>query len=440
MIIEDLRRNVEHEKRIILDMGLIQAQLPMSDEHDRRLFSNSLISFKEQLNILNDAIPQILEGKVSGKEVEKEVEKVEKRGLRREDKKVFRKERKVEKNKNEKVVRMSYISPSAKEKRAITINKEDKKKFIQQLSLSEAGLSRLKKKGKAEERIIIKKPSKVARVSNLVFSKVSERIAPKFSSVKDDLKKSNSRFSIHTYVSIALFVSSFVFLFSLLVFGVLSFVSVAFLAWIWVPFFLLMMSLVSFYLYPSLEKGAVNKGITNELPFATIHMAAIAGANIEPTKIFKIIATSSEYPHFGKEIRKMLTQIDIYGYDLVNALKHASKQTSNKKLAELFTGLATNIVSGGSLESYLSKKSENLLMDYKLERQKYTSLAETFMDVYIAILITAPLVLMILMIVMNVTGFGIGISIPMLLILAVGGIVLVNVLFLIFLQFKQPKT
>ncbi|MDH3324950.1 MAG: type II secretion system F family protein, partial [Candidatus Peregrinibacteria bacterium] len=207
-----------------------------------------------------------------------------------------------------------------------------------------------------------------------------------------------------------------------------------------IPFGLAGLAMAAFYLYPSSEANSVQKKISQELPFATIHMAAIAGSNIEPTKIFKIITKSSEYPNIGKEIRKIITQIDIYGYDLVTSLKNVAARTSNKKLSELFSGIATNINTGGALKNYLEKKSEDFLIDYKLERQKYKDLAGTFMDVYISILIAAPLILMMMFIVMNVAGLGMGgLSITTLLILSVVGVVIINIIFIIVLNIKQPK-
>jgi hypothetical protein len=79
-------------------------------------------------------------------------------------------------------------------------------------------------------------------------------------------------------------------------------------------------------------------------------------------------------------------------------------------------------------------------MDYKLERNKYADLAGTFMDVYISILIAAPLVLMMMFIVMNVAGLGMGgLSITTLLVLSIIGIVVVNIIFIVVLNMKQPK-
>ena len=167
-------------------------------------------------------------------------------------------------------------------------------------------------------------------------------------------------------------------------------------------------------------------------------MSSIAGSGVEPSRIFRILALSTEYPAVSKEMKKIVNYVNLYGYDLVNALRNVAKTTSNEKLSELFNSIATNIIGGGSLRDYLDKKSEDMLLDYKLDRKKYSSIAETSMDIYIGILVAAPLIFMVMLIVMNVTGIGLGISIQLLSYLIIAGIALINIGFLIFLQLRQP--
>jgi flagellar protein FlaJ len=221
---------------------------------------------------------------------------------------------------------------------------------------------------------------------------------------------------------------------------VLAISGVSVLSYFWVPLLLLLVLPTGFYLMPTLSKSAVDKEITNELPFAVIYMSAIAGSNIEPTKIFKVISQSSEYKNIGIEMKKIISQVEVYGYDLVTALKNVAKVTINLRFSELLNGMATNISSGSSLKNYLDKKAENLLMDYKLERNRYNEVAATFMDVYISVLITAPLILVMLVVIMDLTSLKLGnLSTESLLIISISLVALVNVFFLIFLQIKQPK-
>ncbi len=413
-MIENLKNNIEQAKKIMEQINSIAIQMQNSELEERQFFQSTIKSLLNQLNILNNAVPLLL----------KEISVIKKLD-----------EQQVKKSVD--IAQISYTSPFSKTTGYVAIDKKDKDRFIGELQMSESRLTELKKveiKKQGTE-----KPSQLARISNKWFSNISEKLVPRFSDLNEDLKKANIRFMLSTYISISLFLSLLVFALSLVVFVILGFLFSLFI-WIWVPFALGVVSLVICLVYPSLQKGSVEKQVAYELPFATIHMAAIAGSNIEPVKIFKIIAMSTEYPNVGLEIKKMLTQIEIYGYDLVTALKNSAKRTPNSRLGELFSGLATNIVSGGDLKSYLEKKAENFLLDYKLERQRYSALAETFMDIYISILIAAPLVLMMMFIIMNVTGLGVGISLDSILILAVIGVALVNVLFLVVLHFKQPRT
>jgi Flp pilus assembly protein TadB len=409
-MIEEMRKNIEHEKQIVKSLGPIIEEIKINNSD---FYKSSVRSLVNQLKILNNTIPALL----------KEVSPVKPL---------------AEEKASPEIVKISYVSPATKEKKYISVRKEDKGNFIKELQVSEGGISNIKKmKDKQTTNL---KPSELAKVASLFFSKVSERIAPRFAGLSGDIKKANIRFLTSTYISISLFISSLVFLMSLIVILIMTAFNFKLIFLLWIPFFALFVSLSAFYLYPATERKGVEKRISQELPFATIHMSAIAGSNVEPTKIFKIIASSSEYPSIGMEIRKLINQTDLYGYDLVTALKNTAMQTSSPKLSEMFNGLATNISTGGSLKNYLEKKAENYLADYRLERERYNDLAGTFMDIYISILITAPLILMMMLVVMNVSGLNIGLSLDTLLILAIAGIVIVNIIFIVALEVKQPKT
>ena len=75
----------------------------------------------------------------------------------------------------------------------------------------------------------------------------------------------------------------------------------------WVMILFPLATLTFMYFYPSLEKRNAESKIDQELPFATINMAAISGSLIDPTKIFSIIISTKEYPALEKEFRKKTT-------------------------------------------------------------------------------------------------------------------------------------
>ncbi len=415
---EDLKKNIEQEKEIISDVQSVLSGMK-SNPTIRPFYLSSLSSLMQQLKLLNKVVPELLKENSPLKKFTKEPRKKER-----------------------KIIRITYIPPSNKEKKFITLNKKDKKEFLEKLKISEENLKRIRKEGsshnlKVESALRLRS---YIKFSNRFFRRISEKIAPNFTGISQDLKKGNIKFLLYSYISIALMSITLSFILGIIIFAVLLMMNFSNWVFIWIPFGLLGITIIGFYLYPASEASSAQKKITQEIPFATIHMAAIAGSDIEPTKIFRIISTSKEYPTIGKEVNKIITQTDVYGYDLVTSLKNVAGKTSNKKLSELFSGLATNISTGGELKTYLESKADNFLLDYRLERQKYSELAGTFMDIYISILITAPLVLMMMFIVMNVAGLGLGgIAMRSLLILSVMAIVIVNILFMIVLNIKQPK-
>ena len=416
---EDLKSNVEQEKKIVAEMRTISVNL-QNDPGNGEFYNESLRALADQLRLLNNVVPGLLKEWTS---------------IVSEDVGVV-----ATGDKKQEAVKMSYVAPESKEKKLVTINKGDKKDFLKKLKLNDDALKKIKKIKNKADGVVVQKPNAYVSFSNKIFRGISDGLAHQFDELNKDLKRANIRFLLSSYLSMAMMSMLIAFLVGGSIFGFMLYLNPNNWIYFVVPLGLVGLVMAAFYLYPSTEAGAVEKEISYELPFATIHMAAIAGSNISPSKIFKILVLSGEYKNVGAEVRKVLAQVDLYGYDLVTSLKNVATRTSNKKLAELFSGLATNISSGGALKNYLDKKSENFLVDYRLEREKYSALAGTFMDVYISILIAAPLVLMMMFIVMNVAGLGMGgLGITSLMFLAIGGIIVTNIIFIVVLNMKQPK-
>ena len=140
-----------------------------------------------------------------------------------------------------------------------------------------------------------------------------------------------------------------------------------------------------------------------------------------------------------KEFTKLINEVNIYGYDLVTALRYMAFNSPSRKLAELYNGLATTITSGGDLPNFFDKRAQTLLFEHRLETEKHSKAAETFMDIYISVVIAAPMILMLLLMMMRLSGLGISLSTGMITLVMVLGVSLMNVLFLSFLHLKQPE-
>ncbi|OYT36078.1 hypothetical protein B6U91_01910 [Candidatus Pacearchaeota archaeon ex4484_71] len=314
-----------------------------------------------------------------------------------------------------------------------------------------------KKKIEKIEKTKSNQTSAYSETASRFFSKVSKKLLTQdsFKELEKNLIKANLDYSPTGYISVILFttlisiiVGGFLFLFFLFfnieatvpfVTRVTETLNVRLLKVFWLLFLVPIGTFLIMYIYPSLEKKAAEFKIDAELPFATIHMAAISGSMINPIKIFEILILTKEYKALNKEFTKLLNEINIYGSDFVNALKNTAKNTSSKKLSELLNGLATTINSGGNLPDFFGKRSETLLFDYRIQREKSAKAAETFMDIYISIVIAAPMILMLLLMMMKISGLGLSASVSMITVMMILGVTVINIIFLTFLHLKKQS-
>jgi len=323
--------------------------------------------------------------------------------------------------------------------------------------IEELSVKRLKKKEEKVKVVKERKASAYMKISSNWFYGLSDSLIKKgvFEKLKRDLIRSNMEIVPTSYIS-AIFFSTFIaaivglFIFSFFLFFSLKttipFISFAqegilprLLKFFWIVLLLPAITFMGGYLYPSAERKSIERRIDHELPFATIHMSAISSSMIEPSKLFGIIISTGEYPRMEKELNKLQNEINIYGYDLVTALRNRAYNSPSKKLSELFNGLATTITSGGNLPVFFDKRAQSLLFDYRLDMEKQSKAAETFMDIYISVVIASPMVLMLLLMMMRVSGLGLALSPGMITFVIVAVVSAINFLFLGFLQVKQSN-
>ena len=409
MSLELLGNNIEKEKQIMQEISSLYDKMQENiSPSEMKFIEKSITILLAQIKIINNALPDIINNINFYRKLNKKEEKVE--GL----------------------VKVQYNEDN--EPRVLAVKKKDQDSFLRNLTnyaFSKDKLNESKEKSTA-----------YAEFSNKFFKNYSNNLVSKgyFDFIKEDMKKISSTYLLPTFISMVL-MSSFIGLIAGLLIGVILIllgVGIALALAIIIAAPLIVFG--AFCLYPSSTRKGIEKNINQELPFLTIYMAAIATSGIEPSKIFSILASSQDYPFSRKEMKKLINYINFYGYDLVSALRAVAKTCPSERLAQLFDGLSTTITSGGELTSFLSKHSDTLLFDYRLEREKYTHVAETFMDIYISVIIAAPMMLLMLFILMSITGFNSGFLSPSLLsALTILIISVLNVGFLLFLNMKQPK-
>ncbi len=341
------------------------------------------------------------------------------------------------------------------EKKSFGIDRNQKRKFLEETNTSSDVLKRIRK-GKKEvikEEIAytIYKTTKYGGMSNFFVENLTFLFTKKYPKEFNDLslliQLADIKILSKTYASMMIF-SSFLayigFFFFYLAYTLItgSNVIVGLIKSIPLGFLALITTGALFYFYPYVLIGNRKKAIKDDLPFVIIHMAAIAGSGAPPFSIFNLILNSGEYKGLEGEIKKIVNYVNLFGYDMSTALKAVSLTTPSPEFKELLVGLIAATESGGDLKSYLKGKANDSLNTYKLERKRYVESLATYSDIYTAVLIAAPLLFMTTLAIINVIGGNIG-GISVKTISTLGTYIalpIMNIIFLVFLSVIQPKT
>ena len=320
------------------------------------------------------------------------------------------------------------------------INYQDLEDFVKLYNKKQKG----KVKEIKKEDYTIYKPSDLGQITNKYMKKYADFLVIKYPKFFDrmfkDFQKVEMEMLSRTYISMMLFFT----LLSLpgisLFFLALDFAfHLGLLKIFMISIIGMLLTFLSFYFYPSSLTGGKRKKIKLELPFALVHMSAVAGSGAQPISIFELIAESSEYPELRKEIKKILNYVNLFGYNLGTALKNVANTTPSPEFKELLNGMISTIETGGDLKEYLKEKADDALVTYKLDRNKQVEAQGAYSEVYTSILIASPLLLLVTLAIINAIGGKIGgLDVKVVAWIGVlGALPLLNIGFMFFLTASQ---
>jgi flagellar protein FlaJ len=305
--------------------------------------------------------------------------------------------------------------------------------------------ARREQPGKEEDKAPLESPQSLAY--GLIGDKTT-RILPLFRDLDTSLQKSELKVNFKAYVSLTVFAAAVMsaavlalvpcllfFVFRLPLFS-------AFLFGVGASLFTFAISTIGFYAYPLYRADVLKRDLEDELPFTTGYMAILTSAGVSPEKIFYSLSNLPIPLAVSKEAKDIVRDVNLFGSDIISALQETSRRTPSDKFRELIEGFISTIHSGGNLSGYLREKSRQYMKLKRIALKKYSDTLSMLSEFYVAILLTGPLFLVIMLTVMAMLGGGeLGLLNPDLLLnlLTYMGIPLGAIIFLIILDTSSPK-
>ena len=267
------------------------------------------------------------------------------------------------------------------------------------------------------------------------------------SSLKESLGKTGTNILFEIYIGRMFFFSFLAFIIPLLsippiLYFVFNFeILFSLVTGLLVGFMAFSLALAGHYIYPIQKVSSRKNSIEANMTFALNHMSAIASSGVPPFVVFKLLTNVREYGEVREEARRITRNVEVFGMDLLSAIRNVAERTPSEQFRQFLYGIISTVDTGGDLKAYLENAASNALFDYRLKRQRYLQVLSTYADFYTAVLIAAPLFFVSVLAVMALIGgdiFGMPIHVAM----RIGVFVfmpLMNIIFLMFVHYTQPK-
>lgn len=195
------------------------------------------------------------------------------------------------------------------------------------------------------------------------------------------------------------------------------------------------------YIVPAFMVKLRAQKLADELPHFIGFMSTLASSGQSLEGIFKIIATEESQEEIVKDARYVVRNIEIFGMDLIGAIKDLREKTPNGSYLEFLDGAISTFQSGGSLKEFFNATSKVQLEEKKINVKKSIDTLGVVSEIYTVLLIVFPLLTIIMLSVMSImTTSLMGFDLPTLISLITFGILpLCGILMLIMMDSMIPK-
>ncbi len=287
---------------------------------------------------------------------------------------------------------------------------------------------------------------KYERIAVILFGWVYEKAKDTFDPLAKHMRNANMGILVKTWISLSFMTALLVFIATL---GIAYAIDYFFVI---DPFHFFVLSaslclltvsvtLFLFYIYPLQKESERKKSIENNLPFATIHMAAVASAGIPIDYMFSLLANFPEYGEISTDAKMIMRNIKTFGMNYVDALKDVEEKTPSPQFKSLLGGIISTVQSGGDLTTYLNSMAQKAVFEYKIKRERYIKTLSTYADLYTVLLVAAPLMMISILATMSIIGGKImGLTIEELMSLITWVVLpILNTIFILFIHFTYPN-
>ncbi len=157
-----------------------------------------------------------------------------------------------------------------------------------------------------------------------------------------------------------------------------------------------------YLIYPSVVAGSRRRDIESSLPYAINYLAAMSTAGIPPAEVFRQLGSSTIYGESSVEARYVSLEIDVFGKDLIEALKTVSMATPSQRMREFMQGAIGSVASGSNISEYFKTKAEQYTYENRQTQKQFLDTLALVSESYVTALVAGTLFLILIQSVMSI--------------------------------------
>ncbi len=139
------------------------------------------------------------------------------------------------------------------------------------------------------------------------------------------------------------------------------------------------------------------------LPSTASYLSAMSSSGVPPNRLFYSLAgEASVAPEISKESKRITRDIEIFGYDILKALRTASNRSPTERFSKFLDGMSATITSGGDLTFFLSAEAKALMKLKEEETKEFIDQLGVLAEIFMILGVVAPLFFVVIAAILSV--------------------------------------
>ena len=162
--------------------------------------------------------------------------------------------------------------------------------------------------------------------------------------------------------------------------------------------------LLGIFFYPRLLAEGRRTRIEVDLPHAVTYMQALSSTLTLYEIIRGVYEAGDLYGEVSKECGIIVRDVEVFGLDLLTAMRNVMEITPSANFKELINDLSLVYRSGGNLTTFFNSKSETYRELARQEQEALLQILEMIAEIYVTAFVAGPIAIIIIMVAQNLSG------------------------------------